>query len=232
MPGLAGATYGQGDYGNATARTSALDPNPAAPKYSIALWMVAGTAPANNVYVWGVADAANPDRSGITLHVHRNLLEFYCQTSVTRQVSELYWDLQAGRWTHSVVTWDGARNVLYVNGRAVQHVANVQAVDVAGTRCAFIATGCGDDTTGMLRVFDMRIFPDTALNPAEARAAMDPRINFDPARCKGRYARYFWAPVASGKMYDESGNGNDLTLAGTAAQCASCEEPPWRKALW
>jgi hypothetical protein len=124
---------------------------------------------------------------------------------------------------------------VFINGVRSSGTTIGRVPTTGGTRHTEIGTGFSDvPLQPQTKLFDVRIFPNMVLNPADIRATMDPR-----KIVAGCMARYFvnWRPGASALLLDEaagvthSGSPHNLTLASDARAVALCEEPPWREVI-
>lgn len=130
-------------------------------------------------------------------------------------------------WVHIGWTHDGASLLYYLNGKVALRKAAAFTPTVAGTRVTTIGVSANGFNGGM---FDLQIFPNIVLNPAEMRALMDPRLTIRAGDCKQRLFRN-WQPAASGTVRDESGNSTDLTANATLKRCDGFSEPQWQRIL-
>ena len=135
----------------------------------------------------------------------------------------------SGRWNHYIFSFDDATDqvVYYVNGKLWALQTNTRDMTAnASCTCNVSATSVGG-TTIYGYVFDLQIFPDIVVPQSDAQLLMDPE-HFYPG-CRGRYfgidSRHFTTVVASGSVFDESGNGNTLTIQNALR---SGPEPPFR----
>lgn len=173
---------------------------------------------------WGHTDNGGSLRNGVTVRPNGGYkLRLTLGTGAGgANVDSVAGVLVPGRYLPYAVTYDGAAVLFYRLGSPVDRVANTTVPTAGGTR----QTAVGVAGAGRINneYFDLRIFPNKTLSAAEVRACMDPRRVV--AGCKQRLFLN-WQPGASSTLFDESGNGNDLTMSATLEECASAPAPNW-----
>lgn len=128
-------------------------------------------------------------------------------------------------WHHYALRYNGAMVWFIRHGIVVDAVASAVVPTAAGTRNTVILQNGGVSDA---RLYDLRVFPNVALNLAEIRLLQDPR-----AIVQGCKQRLFlnWTPGANGTVKDESGSGNDLVASANLEECDAAEPPPWRSIM-
>lgn len=132
-----------------------------------------------------------------------------------------------GKWNHYAVTFDDANNLLrgYRNGNLISSNTNTRDMTANGTTCrtrifpSIVATYVGF-------CFDLQVLPDVIVPGADIPLLMKPGHKYPGV--KGRwFGLDFQQTTAGNKVYDESGNGNNVTVAAGVTMYAA-EEPPFR----
>lgn len=148
------------------------------------------------------------------------------QTSVGAGLGGVHKD---GQWTHYAVTFDDASNAFraYTNGKLFG--VNTNTRDMTANASCTTAIAGGDYAQNDLELFDLQILPNIVVPAGDMPLLMDPRYVY-----QGVQARYFgleFSQVTAGEiLYDETGNGNNLTVAATRTLWSD-EEPPFRPTL-
>jgi len=199
--------------------------NPTSPAYSWAWWMKAGPglvgAAWEGIY-YNYGSAYN--RQGVVLaFATKARIYVYSADDGSQETVPSTQGLILQEWAHYGISWNGVTVLFVRNGRLFETKPMTKVPTFANPRTVV----CGQSIGGT-QFFDFRVFPNVALTVSEIRAAMDPRK--EVGNCKARWFRN-WRAAAGSTLYDESGNGNDLTTDVLLSSCQSAEEPPWREAV-
>jgi len=120
--------------------------------------------------------------------------------------------LDVGAWHHVAATFDNGNVKLYVDGAEVDSETGVPTPSVISSDLLIGRRGLNDD--GLQgEVDDVRIW-DTALDQTTIQSNMNKELNGDEAGLAG----YWTFNEASGNAVDQTANGNDATLQGSAAR--------------
>lgn len=131
------------------------------------------------------------------------------------------------RWNHIAITFDDSTNqvVGYVNGKQWNQTTNTRDMTANGTSCLteLMPIG-GANYIGW--IFDLQVLPDVVVRVGDIPLLMNPTYSYPGV--KGRYFGLDFATTTGGSLvYDESGNGNNVTVtAGVTLEQG--DEPPFR----
>lgn len=171
---------------------------------------------------------SNTARDGYFVSIVGNDLQVTIAGSAGTTLSSLNFLLariSPTRWNHIAVTFDDASNqvVGYVNGKQWNRTTNTRDMTANGTAST---TQLMPGLTPICWLFDLQVLPDVVVGAGDIPLLMNPTYSYPGV--KGRYCGLdFVTTTAGGMVYDESGNGNNLTVsAGVTLQQG--DEPPFR----
>lgn len=131
------------------------------------------------------------------------------------------------RWNHIAVTFDDATNIVagYVNGVLWNRTTNTRDMTDNTTTCTTqLLPNISGIYTGWC--FDVQVLPNVVVGSGDIPLLMNPTYSYPGVM--GRYFGLdFITTEASGTIYDESGNGNNLTVA-AGVTLEQGDEPPFR----
>lgn len=129
------------------------------------------------------------------------------------------------RWNHVAVTFDDNSNqvVGYVNSKQWNQTTNTRDMTANGTTCL---TEIMPSLTFTGWMFDLQVLPDVVVGAGDIPLLMNP--TYSHPGVKGRYFGLdFVTTTAGNTVYDESGNGNHVTVA-AGVTLEQGDEPPFR----
>lgn len=183
--------------------------------------------------LWCHADNQGSPRNGITIRGGPNGdPSFSAQTGSANAVFSQGGMMPLG-WSHLAFRYDGAQVWHYVNGHFRVSSPLTAVPTVSGTRVTQIGFNqSGSSSLFLWRLWDIRVFPALALTDAEMRELADPRSIVRGCKQRLCFERN-WRAAGSGAvtLFDESGNGNNLTTSGTTLHADTDDEPNWRRIL-
>lgn len=138
------------------------------------------------------------------------------------------WQHRNNRWAHWAVTFDNATDAVraYFNGKLIGTGTNARDM-TANASCTTDLPSGQVNSSLIGNVFDLQVIPNVAVPASDIPLLMNPTALYGDVRARW-FGLQFRQPGASGTVFDESGNGNNLTASATLAACLQGEEPPWR----
>jgi hypothetical protein len=182
------------------------------------------------------ASTANVARDGFYVHINNTSalsinIQSATASSTTSSVESRQF-LRNGLWAHYAITFDDATNLVrfYVNGSMITTATNTTDMTANASCQTRIGNNAFVSGFGNGWLFDVQILPEVAVSIADILPLMNPR--YRDGRVRGRwFGLSFRTPGASGTVYDESGNGNNLVAINNPNHCTQDEEPPYLPTL-
>lgn len=173
---------------------------------------------------------ANASRDGYQINGGRGLSTRLCDAVGINDSTLAAASLSLGandQWVHWIWVFQNSidRAWGYVNGILVQApVPNSRDMTV---NAACTTEICHNGPNGFFRggLFDLQILPGYFANESDARRLMNPLFKHEALVARW-FGKHFVQPGAGGTVYDEAGNGNNLTASATLANCLQGAEPP------
>lgn len=173
---------------------------------------------------------ANASRDGYLINGGRGFGVRICDAAAASDSTLAAASLSQGannQWVHWVWVFQNSidRAWAYVNGVLVQAPAINSRNMTSNAACT--TEVCHNGPNGFYRggLFDLQVLPGYFANEGDAKRLMNPLFKHEALVARW-FGKNFTQPGASGTVYDESGNGNNLTASATLANCLQGAEPP------
>lgn len=228
MPSLRNFLENTGRSASATGLTG-LDQTATAFSWGAWLWVSRNLA-LGRPTLWGHADNQASPKNGILVFANQDGgIRLGVQTTANNNFDSVAGIVPHRAWCHVGVMYNGSRYFTYRNGVLVSSVACSTTPTVSGTRATQIGWNVSSSTSlRSSRLWDIRVFPALALSHGEMMALADPRSILRGCKQRLCYQRN-WRVQGSGAvtLFDESGNGNNLTTSATTLEADTDAEPDW-----
>jgi hypothetical protein len=228
VPSLRNYLENTGRSASATGLTG-LDQTATAFSWGAWLWLSRNLA-LGRPTLWGHADNQASPKNGILVFANPDGgIRLGVQTGSNNNFDSVAGIVPHRAWCHVGVMYNGSRYFTYRNGVLVSSVACSTTPTVSGTRATQIGWNVSSSTSlRSARLWDIRVFPALALSHGEMMALADPRSILRGCKQRLCYQRN-WRVQGSGAvtLFDESGNGNNLTTSATTLEADTDAEPDW-----
>lgn len=228
MPSLRNYLENTGRSASATGLTG-LDQTATAFSWGAWLWVSRNLALGRST-LWGHADNQASPKNGILVFANQDGgIRLGVQTAANNSFDSVAGIVPHRSWCHVGVMYNGSRYFTYRNGVLVSSVACSTTPTVSGTRTTQIGWNVSSSTSlRSSRLWDIRVFPALSLSHGEMVALADPRSILRGCEQRLCYQRN-WRVQGSGAvtLFDESGNGNNLTTSATTLEADTDAEPDW-----